>query len=166
MISAQGAIFTLANVLGPVLGGIISSTTTWRWIFYLNIPGCGVLLPVVIIAWKDNELPETFKARLNKACTFDFLGLLFLTSLVCCVVVAIQLGGSFYAPWTSSAVLGVFIGALVSLIAIVAWNQYREAIWHRSKIGPLFPARLMSIRVVSGAFLYVVSRFTYCRLSD
>lgn len=31
-----GSVFVLSSLLGPVLGGLISSTTTWRWIFYLK----------------------------------------------------------------------------------------------------------------------------------
>lgn len=32
----MGSIFALASVLGPVLGGVITSNTTWRWVFYLK----------------------------------------------------------------------------------------------------------------------------------
>ncbi len=31
-----GVIFAMSSLLGPVLGGIITSHTTWRWVFYLK----------------------------------------------------------------------------------------------------------------------------------
>ncbi|KAL9627394.1 MAG: hypothetical protein Q9204_006598, partial [Flavoplaca sp. TL-2023a] len=29
------AVFASASILGPIIGGAITSTTTWRWVFYL-----------------------------------------------------------------------------------------------------------------------------------
>lgn len=155
MVTAQGGIFTVSNVLGPVLGGVISAQTTWRWLFYLNIPGCGVLLPIIIFAWKDNELNETLKTRLVKACNFDFMGLLLLTATTCCLVVGIQLGGSYYAPWTSSTVLGSLVGGGAALIVLLAWNYHRGRVFRKKDRGPLplFPSRLMKLRLVSASFV-------------
>ena len=45
---------TLAPVLGPVLGGLIVSDFSWRWIFYVNVPIC---LAALVLAWRG--LPET-----------------------------------------------------------------------------------------------------------
>lgn len=37
---------TVGAALGPLLGGLIASKTTWRWIFYINIPiGGGMFVP-------------------------------------------------------------------------------------------------------------------------
>ncbi len=31
-----GSIFVLANIIGPILGGVITSNTTWRWVFLMK----------------------------------------------------------------------------------------------------------------------------------
>ena len=48
MTGAQGAIFAVSSALGPVLGGIIAKQSSWRWIFYMNIPA-GLSVTLVLI---------------------------------------------------------------------------------------------------------------------
>lgn len=31
-----GSIFVIANIIGPILGGVITSNTTWRWVFLMK----------------------------------------------------------------------------------------------------------------------------------
>ncbi|MBF6454674.1 MFS transporter [Nocardia cyriacigeorgica] len=44
---AVGAIFAIAAVGGPQLGGLITDTVGWRWIFYINVP-LGALAAVLV----------------------------------------------------------------------------------------------------------------------
>ena len=69
-----GAVFGIAFIIGPILGGIILSIATWKWLFIINLP---IALVVVILALKI--LPSTRPDRHGK---FDWTGMIILAILL------------------------------------------------------------------------------------
>lgn len=69
-----GSVFGLAFLVGPILGGIIMSVTTWQWLFIVNLP---VALIVIWMGWKllPSEHPDTHAA-------FDWAGMITLGALL------------------------------------------------------------------------------------
>ncbi|MFM8279585.1 MAG: DHA2 family efflux MFS transporter permease subunit [Candidatus Limnocylindrus sp.] len=61
-----GAVFGLSSLVGPALGGFLTDTLSWHWVFYVNLP-IGILAMAII----TRELP-TIKGRPNQK--IDFLG--------------------------------------------------------------------------------------------
>ena len=55
-----GAVFGLSSLVGPALGGFLTDTLSWHWIFYVNLP-IGILAMAII----TRELP-TIKGRPNQ----------------------------------------------------------------------------------------------------
>jgi len=65
-------------VLGPVIGGLILSNTSWRWIFYVNVP---VVLIALALAWR--HVPET---QINSDRRLDIRGLALLSPALALLV--------------------------------------------------------------------------------
>jgi EmrB/QacA subfamily drug resistance transporter len=136
-----GAVFGLASVAGPLLGGFLTTNLSWRWIFYVNLP-LGVAALFVLAA----TLPAASE-RVHHA--IDYLGTALLAAGLSAIVLAASLGGTSYA-WGSSVIVGLWIAGVVLLAAFLVWERHARE--------PILPPRLLSNRVfaVTSAVGFVV----------
>jgi EmrB/QacA subfamily drug resistance transporter len=124
-----GAVFGLASVAGPLVGGYLTEYN-WRWIFFLNLP-----LGAVAMVVTDRVLRHVPHHR--RAHTVDYLGAAVLVGAVSCVLTMTSLGGRQYA-WTAPPLIAV--GALGLLLAVVF------AIVERRAAEPILPIDLFRRR--------------------
>jgi MFS family permease len=145
-------IFALGTVLGPVLGGVIIQTTTWRWIFYMNIPICGVGLVMLFLFLRVGHNQEI--SSMQRLKRIDLMGALILVIASVSVLLALTYGGSRYS-WSSAHILvPLFLGASgLALYMLYEGSQFC--------VQPMTPLRLfgsvssvvLSVNTVINAFL-------------
>jgi len=129
-----GAVFGVATVIGPLLGGFFVEYLSWRWVFYINIP-IGIVALFVTAA----QLPGTLQ-RLHHV--IDYLGTVLLTLATTALVLFTSLGGTTYR-WGSAPIIAMAVSGVV-LTVVFLYVETRAA-------EPVIPLGLFRNRVFSAA---------------
>jgi EmrB/QacA subfamily drug resistance transporter len=107
-----GAVFGTSSVLGPWLGGLLTDTLSWRWVFYVNLPVGLVALSFIIF-----QMPA-LKPKLERKVSIDWWGSVTLLLAVVPLLLALSLGGQEY-PWSSWQVIGLFGIAAAGIVVFL-----------------------------------------------
>jgi EmrB/QacA subfamily drug resistance transporter len=136
------AIFGLASVIGPSLGGFLTDTISWHWIFYINVPiGIGVI--ILFVFFFPNLRPVASEHRI------DYLGIALLVLTTVPLMLALTWGGVQY-PWLSPEIIGMIVFSLVMGVIF-----YRLEVRNPAPILPLgfFTSRIISISLAVTLFI-------------
>lgn len=142
MSGVMGGVFALSAILGPLIGGVITTQSSWRWAFLLNVP-CGVVLLVVIFfSWPNLRRLHNISSK-----QLDYFGsFLFLVASIL-LVFAIQEGGIGVRAWDSPTIIICLVFSITSFTVFAGWIWYFT---YRPKlISPIFPAYLLTKRVMA-----------------
>lgn len=103
-------VWGFSALVGPLVGGLIVDYSSWRWLFYINLP-LGILALVMVWRFLDEKLER-------RQATVDYLGSVTLTAGISCLMLLLLTGGSERA-WDAPASLGLGAAAAVLLTAFV-----------------------------------------------
>ncbi|KAL2167835.1 hypothetical protein VTG60DRAFT_702 [Thermothelomyces hinnuleus] len=113
MVSAVGA------ALGPFLGGLLTERSTWRWVFYINLPIGGTSLVALFIFLRVSTPPGgTWVEKLKR---IDFIGNAIFIAATVSVLIGVTWGGAVY-PWKSANVIVPLVLGFVGMGLFLAYE--------------------------------------------
>ncbi|KAJ5555126.1 Major facilitator superfamily domain general substrate transporter [Penicillium sp. DV-2018c] len=128
-----GATWAVAGALGPIIGGAFTTSVTWRWCFWLNLPVGGVSLAVIIL-FLHIESPKTpFWAGLR---SIDWTGTVLIIGGTLMFLFGMEFGGVSH-PWASATVICLIV------FGVVSWSLAMIVEWKFAKF-PVIPPRLFN----------------------
>jgi EmrB/QacA subfamily drug resistance transporter len=145
-LGAWGAIAGLASAVGVFLGGVLSGGPGWRWVFFVNLPACALVIAgafLLISGERSHHAPlKNFDARGAILATAGML------LLVYAIVRAPDVG------WSKPRTIGELAGALAILLAFFV-NEQR----HRNPLVPLSIFRIKGLAAADATQIIAIAGF-------
>ena len=140
-IGIWGGVFGLSLALGPVTGGLLIGLTSWRAIFWVNVP-----VGIAAIVLTQLFVPHS---RAPRARRLDPVGQLLVVALLACTTYAIIEAPR--AGWLSAQTLGLFAAAIAATAMLIRYELRRAE--------PLIDPRFFRALPFTGATLIAICGF-------
>ena len=132
----MGAVFGLSSIIGPTLGGWITDSFSWRWVFYINLPFAVLAIIGVFVT-----LP---RVRAEHRVKVDWFGSIILIIGLIPILLGFTWAGTKYALG-SPIELTLFIGGVIVIALFI--------LWERKAADPLLTPVLFKNRIFSTSLI-------------
>jgi DHA2 family multidrug resistance protein len=138
----------VAPIMGPIIGGWLTDSYSWRWVFYINIP-FGIICALSV----SNLLKGRESVRVQRP--IDKVGLFLLTVGVGSLQILLDKGNEL--DWFSSTtIIAIGIISTLSLISFVIWELGEENPVVNLRLFKLLNFRIAAICIFCGAFAFYI----------
>ena len=142
------SVFGLADVLGPILGGVITDNFGWRWVFFVNIPVGIAAVTLILYSLPNFKLPDVKKV-------IDYSGIITFTLALSSLFLAVTLAGDLNTyPLSEITGILVFSGVMFTLFVSA----------EKKAVEPILPLRLFKnpIFSLSSVESFLASSLMFC----
>jgi len=143
------SVFGISNVLGPVLGGVITDLLGWQWVFFVNVPVGIAAITMLSIYFPNLKLVAREKV-------IDYAGIVTLTLSLSSLCVALTYIRSSYLP--------AYIVDLLFIFTVMMFLLFIHV--ERRAVEPLLPMHLFKLSVfnVSAAAMFLSNAVMFCAI--
>ncbi|KAI9710932.1 MAG: dynein heavy chain [Bogoriella megaspora] len=120
LIGIWTSVFMISTILGPIVGGALTSGTSWRWCFWINLPLGGPILALLIVFLKvPKHIKPTPATWSEIILQLDLPGFSLLLASLVCFALALQWGGQTKSWSNGSVVATLVVWILLVLIFLI-----------------------------------------------
>lgn len=142
------SVFALADVLGPILGGVITDNLGWRWIFFINVPVGVAALIIILYSLPNFKSPDIKKV-------IDYFGIITFILSLSALFLGVTLAGD----------LNTHSIAEITGLLVFAGIMFTMFIWaEKTAVEPILPLHLFknSIFSVSSVGSFLAGALLFC----
>ncbi|KAJ5191905.1 MFS toxin efflux pump [Penicillium cinerascens] len=144
-----------AMATAPIIGGALTSSLSWRWCFFINLPTAAAPAAMILMLKLPNTaLCSNKKSQIERLRELDLLGCFFFAPAVLCLLLALQWGGSTYS-WSNARIVAILLLAPLFFVVFCF-------IQHVKQDSAMLPPRIIKKKVILAGALFSLS-LSACR---